>query len=118
MNSTLNTDQIFENAETYAVLAAQNPDVYANVYTYWNNQAQNLEQQGWKAMTGQTQHDKIIKHLKKAGSITVREAMVEYSVSSLPKRIQELREKGNDIVSNVKFHPITGQKYTRYTLNT
>lgn len=69
-------------------------------------------------MTGQTQHDKIMKHLKKAGSITVREAMVEYSVSSLPKRIQELREKGNDIVSNIKFHPITGQKYTRYTLNT
>lgn len=114
----MNTDQIFENAETLAVLAAQEPEVYADLYTYWNTQAQKHEHQGWKKMSGKTQHDKIMQHLKKTGSITVREAMVEYSVSSLPKRIQELRELGNDIVSNVKFHKVTGQKYTRYTLNT
>lgn len=63
-----------------------------------------------------TQHDKIMKHLRKAGSITVREATVEYSIASLTKRIQELREMGHDIVSTVKFHPITGQKYVRYSL--
>ena len=64
-----------------------------------------------------TQHDKIIKHLLKAGSITVREAMVEYSISSLTKRISELREKGHDIVSDVRTHPVTKQSYTRYFLN-
>ena len=113
----LNTDKIFENAETFAVLAGHDPEQYGKTYTYWNTEAQKLEHKGWKTMKGQTQHDKIMKHLRKAGSITVREAMVEYSVSSLPKRIQELRELGNEIVSNVKFHPITGQKYVRYTLN-
>ena len=63
-----------------------------------------------------TQHQKIMKHLKKAGSITVREAMVEYSIQSLTKRVQELREDGHEIVSTVKFHPVTGQKYVRYSL--
>jgi len=65
-----------------------------------------------------TQQTKIIKHLKKAGSITVREAMVEYSISSLTKRVHELRELGYDIQSTKKTHPVTGQRYTRYTLNT
>lgn len=116
MNLTT-TDEIFEKAEMYAVLAAQDPDVYTDEYTHWNNQAQKLEHKGWKTMKGMTQHDKIMKHLKKAGSITVREAMVEYSIQSLTKRIQELRELGHNIVSTVKFHPITGQKYTRYSLN-
>ena len=63
-----------------------------------------------------TQQDIIMKHLRKAGSITVREAIVEYSIQSLTKRIQELREAGHEIVSTVKSHPITGQKYTRYSL--
>lgn len=61
-----------------------------------------------------TQHQMILKHLRKAGSITVREAMVEYSIQSLTKRVQELREGGYDIVSVIKRHPVTGQKYTRY----
>ena len=114
----MTTDEIFEKAEALVVLAAQDPEAYSDEYTYWNTEAQKHEHQGWKTMTGQTQHAKIMKHLKKAGSITVREAMVEYSVACLPKRISELRELGHEIVSHVKFHPITGQKYTRYTLNT
>jgi len=61
-----------------------------------------------------TQHAQILKHLRKAGSITVREAMVEYSIQSLTKRIQELRELGWDIESVVKTHPVTYQKYVRY----
>jgi len=75
-----------------------------------------LENQGWKRRTGMTQNQKIIKHLQKAGSITVREALVEYSIQSLTKRVQELRQSGFNIVSTVKHHPITKQKYTRYTL--
>lgn len=63
-----------------------------------------------------SQHDKILKHLRKAGSITVREALVEYSISSLTKRIQELRGRGYNIVSEWKSHPVTGQRYTRYKL--
>lgn len=63
-----------------------------------------------------TQHKNILKHLKKAGGITVREAMIEYSISSLTKRVHELRAMGFDIVSNKKHHPVTGQRYVRYTL--
>ncbi|MDB9962852.1 helix-turn-helix domain-containing protein [bacterium] len=64
------------------------------------------------------QHNLILKHLRKTKGLTVREAMVEYSISSLTKRIQELRNKGYDIVSTRKSHPVTGQKYVRYTLMT
>ena len=63
-----------------------------------------------------TQQNLIIKHLQTTKGITVREAMIEYSISSLTKRIQELRDKGWDIVSNKKTHPVTGQRYVRYTL--
>ena len=68
-------------------------------------------------MSVMKQHDLILKHFRKAGSITVREAMIEYSISSLTKRIHELREAGYDIESNTKHHPVTGQRYVRYTLN-
>ena len=61
-----------------------------------------------------TQNQKLISHFKKTGSITVREAMIEYSIQSLTKRIQELRDEGYNIISNVKFHPVTNQKYVRY----
>jgi biotin operon repressor len=63
-----------------------------------------------------TQHDMIIQHLKTAKGLTVREAMIEYSISSLTKRIQELREMGYDIESVRREHPVTGQRYTRYFL--
>lgn len=75
-----------------------------------------LENSGWKRKTGMTQLDKILRHLRKTGSITQREAMIDYSIQSLTKRISELRERGHEIVSNVKYHPVTGQKYVRYTL--
>ena len=63
-----------------------------------------------------TQHTKIIKHLQTTKGITVREAMIEYSISSLTKRIHELRGMGYDIESVRKQHPVTGQRYTRYHL--
>jgi len=42
--------------------------------------------------------------------------MIEYSISSLTKRINELRTMGYDIESVRKQHPVTGQRYTRYFL--
>ena len=63
-----------------------------------------------------TQHKMIIKHLQTTKGITVREAMIEYSISSLTKRIHELRGMGYDIESVRKQHPVTGQRYTRYHL--
>jgi len=63
-----------------------------------------------------SQHALILKHLRTTKGITVREAMIEYSISSLTKRMHELRGLGYDIVSNKKAHPVTGQRYVRYTL--
>ena len=114
--SSVNTDFIYERAEELVLLALENPEAHRANYEFWNTLAKNLENQGWKKMTGKTQHDKIIAHLKKAGSITVREAMIDYSIQSLTKRVQELREMGYPIVSTVKHHPVTQQKYTRYSL--
>ncbi len=78
---------------------------------------QALQNNTWKDKPmPNTQHKNILKHLKKAGGITVREAMIEYSISSLTKRVHELRAMGFSIVSNKKHHPVTGQRYVRYTL--
>ena len=68
-----------------------------------------------KTMTN-TQHKNILKHLKTAKGLTVREALIEYSISSLTKRVHELRGLGYDIESVRKKHPVTGQRYTRYFL--
>lgn len=112
---TTDTDAIFDLAETLCLKAAQDEN-YLAAYLDAQRAAQALEHNGWRKRTGMTQNQIIIKHLRKAGSITVREAMVEYSIQSLTKRIQELREAGNAVVSTVKYHPMTGQKYVRYSL--
>lgn len=61
-----------------------------------------------------SQNEIILQHLKKAKSISQREALVDYSIQSLTKRISELRELGYKIKTVHKKHPITGQKYARY----
>jgi len=114
----MNTDDhdgVFDSAERLCVLAVGDP-VLLPEYLEAQRKAKSLEHSGWKRKTGMTQNQIIMKHLKKAGSITVREAMVEYSIQSLTKRVQELRESGNHIMSHVKYHPVTSQKYVRYTL--
>jgi len=76
-----------------------------------------LEGYGWKNRRGQlTQHAKILKHMQENGSITQREAMIDYSIQSFTKRISELRDMGYDIAGIRKKHPVTKQEYTRYYL--
>lgn len=58
----------------------------------------------------------ILGHLRRAKSITMREALMDYSVQCLTKRIQELRERGHNIKTVYKYHPTTGQRYARYVL--
>lgn len=59
---------------------------------------------------------KVLTHMRKTGSITGREAILEYSVQSLTKEINRLREAGYNILTQIKNHPITGQRYARYLL--
>ena len=63
-----------------------------------------------------TQNALIINHMLRTGSITQREAMIDYSIQSLTKRISELRQRGYKIKSEQKMHPTTGQRYVRYVL--
>ena len=63
-----------------------------------------------------SQNNLILSHLKRVGSITMREALLDYSVQCLTKRIQELREEGYQIDTQHKKHPTTGQRYARYIL--
>lgn len=63
-----------------------------------------------------TQLQILINHFKKARSISQREALVDYSIQSLTKRISELRDMGYNIQTQHKHHPVTGQRYARYVL--
>ena len=67
-------------------------------------------------MSKTTQNTLIIKHLKSTKGLTVREALIDYSIQSFTKRISELRSDGYNIVGIKGKHPVTGQRYTRYTL--
>lgn len=64
----------------------------------------------------QKQIDTIMKHLQTVGSITNREAIVEYNIMSLPRRILDLEEVGVKFTRIRKQHPVTGQRYVRYHL--
>jgi len=63
-----------------------------------------------------TQHKMIHNHILKAGSITNRTALLEYSIQSFTKRISEMRKAGVNIVGTQKKHPVTNQRYTSYSL--
>lgn len=63
-----------------------------------------------------TQTTLILDHMKRTGSITMREALMDYSIQSLTKRISELRQAGYKIETEHKHHPTTGQRYARYKL--
>ena len=48
-----------------------------------------------------TQCDKILTHIKEHGSITSAEAMQEYGIMRLASRVNDLRRRGVNIVSEV-----------------
>lgn len=57
----------------------------------------------------------VFSHIELTGSITQREAIMDHSVQSLTRRITELKDKGFRISREDKKHPITGQRYARYS---
>lgn len=58
----------------------------------------------------------VLMHITRAGSITQREAIMDHSVQSLTRRITEIRSAGFKILREDKKHPMTFQRYARYTL--
>jgi hypothetical protein len=69
-------------------------------------------------MTKLTYQAAVLAHMRKVGSISIREAMDDYGMSggSLTKYISMLRSAGHVIHKEVRKHPITGRKYARYHL--
>lgn len=61
-----------------------------------------------------TQNQILLKHLQRTGRITQREAIMDHSIQALCRRIKDLREMGHDIVTRMKKHPITGQRYGEF----
>lgn len=62
-----------------------------------------------------SQNEKILNHINAQGSISQREAIMDYSIQSLTARISELRRKGYKIKTRHYNHPVTGQPYARYS---
>ena len=60
------------------------------------------------------QNTLIVNHFRRAGRITQRQALMDYSIQSLTKRIAELRVFGLDVESVTKNHPITNQRHVEY----
>jgi hypothetical protein len=56
--------------------------------------------------------------MERTGSISARDAMDDYSMTSatLARRIADIKLKGFDVNHIRKQHPITGLRYTRYEL--
>lgn len=59
---------------------------------------------------------KIARHLAETGTITGVEAAAIYKCRSLPRRIKDIRDCGIKVSSEIK-RDLTGQRYTRYTLD-
>lgn len=60
----------------------------------------------------------IYDHIQKAGSISAREAMADYGITSatLARRICDIEAAGFVVNRDTREHPIHKRKYTRYSL--
>jgi len=64
----------------------------------------------------------VFAHIERAGSISAREAMNDYGITSatLARRICDIdaavRNSGHKIKRESKKHPITQRRYTRYSI--
>ena len=58
----------------------------------------------------------IVKHLQTVGSISNLEAITQYNIMSLSRRINDLEELGYKFNKVLKAHPVTRQRYKRYHL--
>lgn len=63
------------------------------------------------------QTDIVLSYLKTFGELTIRQAVVELNIMSLPKRIEELRNSGVAIQTIYKNSP-NGARYGVYKLIT
>jgi len=110
------TDQIFERAEVLAWGATEHEELIPN-YIAATKEARALEgAPGWKGKRGMTQVEMILNHIMKNGSITQREAYIDYGIQSFHRRLTDLKQEGFTLIGRPSRHPVTKQEYTRYYL--
>lgn len=63
-----------------------------------------------------TQHEQVIRHIKRTGSISSFEAIMDYGITRLAARIWELTNKGYKFRVERKVNPATKKQYARYFL--
>lgn len=110
------TSDPFEHAEALAVAAVEKPELEPE-YRRVTAKAKKLE--GTRpafSRKSETQLDKMLKHMRRTGSITQREAYMDYGVQSFHRRIADLRQLGYRLRGEPRVHPTSGQSYTRYFL--
>lgn len=61
-----------------------------------------------------TQYQTVLRHLRRHGNISQRDALVDYGITRLASRIDELRNSGYRIKTVMKRNPATGRSYGRY----
>lgn len=60
----------------------------------------------------------VFGHMQQAGSISAREAFADHGITSasLAKRVCDIKTEGFDVKRTKLVHPLTGKRYTRYSL--
>ena len=60
----------------------------------------------------------LLQHCRRAGSITARDAMNDYGITSatLVRRFCDLEEAGWEVKRDRRVHPISQKRYTRYSV--
>lgn len=106
----------FDRAERLALAATADPELIPQ-YLEATATAQALEgARGWKGRNRMTQAEIILDHIRKTGSITQREAYLDYGIASFHRRLTDLKNAGFVIRGEMRTHKVTGQEYTRYFL--
>lgn len=59
---------------------------------------------------------RLLAYLRKQGSVSAREAMLDLNIGSTTKAIHRLRSAGFDVQTFNRTNPATGQSYARYYL--
>lgn len=113
------TESVFERAERLALQATRDPSLIPE-YESATREARKLDgsRSHWKGKRNKmTQCEKIVEHIQRNGSITQREAYIDYGIQSFHRRLSDLKEAGYELYGVSKQHPVTGQEYTRYFMD-
>lgn len=112
----MSDDLLFHMCDVACIRSYSNKD-WEKIHLHLLKLAQKVENNGWKVRSGMTQTQRIIEHMQKNGSITKREAEIDYHIQNFSARMSEIRSIGYKVTRVNKKHPTTGQAYSRYFLS-